>query len=495
MSGRQPEDLEARLAEREQELADLRAANAALAGEIRAMRDETAATLGEIDALVARQREVARDTAEAAAVLATMKASTIWRILEAYRSLRLQVRARGMQWRGLRARAAFAARRHDVPQTVRDAPLGVNVSGYITTESGMGEAARASIRSLEAVGIPMTLSNVASFLRQQDQSFAGFTDANPHPFNLVHLNADNMLAFAAARGPRYFRNRYTIGYWFWELSKWRDDWLSAFNHVDEVWVATEFTRACLAEVSPVPVVRMPLPVVLPSPPPLGRAHFGLPETGAVFLLTFDVSSQTERKNPLAVIRAFRRAALPRGAATLVLKYTNAEYDRDAVRRFHEEAEGLDVTMIDGYLGRDELTALMNVADCYVSLHRAEGFGLTMAEAMLLGKPVIATNYSGNVDFMTGDNSYLVDYRTVPVTRDYGPYLRGFVWAEPDIVQAAQAIRDVALERGEAIEKGRRAQHDMRTLHSPAQTGPRVRERLEAIQRGNTQIPTPNSQGT
>jgi glycosyltransferase involved in cell wall biosynthesis len=478
-----PDDLQARLAERERELADAREASAALAAEIRALRDETAATLSEIDAVVARQREVARDTAEAAAVLATMKASNIWRALEAYRAIRLKLRARGMQWRGLRAKAAFAARSHDVPAAVRQATLGMNVSGYLTTESGMGEAARASIRSIEAAGIPMTLSNVASFLRQQDQTHTQFTDDNPHPFNLVHLNADNMLAFAAARGRRYFKDRYTIGYWFWEMSKWRDDWLSAFNYVDEVWVATEFTRACLAEVSPVPVVRMPLPIVLPDPPPLGRAHFGLPDTGVVFLLTFDVSSQTERKNPLAVIRALRRAALPRGAATLVLKYTNAEYDREAVRRFHEEAEGLDVTMIDGYLGREELTALMNTADCYVSLHRSEGFGLTMAEAMLLGKPVIATNYSGNVDFMTDDNSFLIDYRIVPVTRDYGPYMRGFVWADPDVVQAAEANREVVYARNTAIEKGRRAQHDMRTLHSPAQTGPRVRTRLEEIQRG------------
>src|SRR5262249_1493244 len=122
--------------------------------------------------------EVARDTAEAAAVLATMKGSMIWRALEAYRGLRLRLRARGMQWRGLRARVALATRRREVPAAVREAPTGVNVSGYITTESGMGEAARASIRSLEAAGLPMTLSNVASFLRQQDQTFTRFTDDN-----------------------------------------------------------------------------------------------------------------------------------------------------------------------------------------------------------------------------------------------------------------------------------------------------------------------------
>jgi glycosyltransferase involved in cell wall biosynthesis len=452
---------------------------------LRDLRDEIETTIREIDAIVVRQRDVARDTAEAAAVLASIRAGYIWKMLQAYRSLRLYARGKTMRWRGLRARAVSATRNRDLPAAVRDLPLGVNVAGYLSTESGMGEAARASIRSLEAAGVPMVLTNVASRLRAQDLSYTTFTNENPHPFNLVHLNGDNMTAFAADRGRAYFRNRYTIGYWFWELSKWRDDWLEGFNHVDEVWVASEFTRQCLAEVSPVPVLVMPLPFVLPEPPPLGRAHFGLPEDHTIFLLTFDVSSQTERKNPLGAIRAFRRAALPRGTATLVLKYTNAEYDRDAVRRFHEEAEGLGVAMLDGYMSRAELSALMNVSDCYLSLHRGEGFGMTMGEAMMLGKPVIATNYSGNVDFMTTDNSYLVDYRIVPLTKDYGPYMRGFVWAEPDVPQAAQFIREVAQNRTAALEKGRTAKRDMLATRLPVHTGAGMRARLEAIRTGVT----------
>jgi glycosyltransferase involved in cell wall biosynthesis len=444
--------------------------------------EDVRATLAEIDAVIARQREVAKDTAEAAAVLAAMKASVTWRSLEMYRAARLYLRARGMQWRGTRARAAFAAKPRGIHAAVRELPVGLNVAGYLSTESGMGEAARASIRSIQAAGLPFVLTNVESKLRNQDLTFTTFTDANPHPFNLVHLNGDNMAAFAAARGKAYFRDRYTIGYWFWELSRWRDDWMDGFNHVDEVWVASEFTRACLADVSPLPVTVVPLPFVLPDPPSLGRAHFGLPDPSTLFLLTFDVSSQTERKNPLGAIRAFRRAALPRGSAALVLKFTNAEYDRDAVRRFHEEAEGLDVIMLDGYMSRPELTALMNACDCCLSLHRSEGFGMTIGEAMLLGKPAIATNYSGNVDFMTDENSYLVDYRTVPLTRDYGPYMRGNVWAEPDLAQAGRFMRDVALNPAAAREKGRIARRDMLRDRMPEATGGAIRTRLEAIRR-------------
>src|SRR5258708_665438 len=205
-----------------------------------ALRDEVEAALKEIDAVVARQREVARDTAEAAAVLATIKASRTWKTLEAYRAARLYLRAKGMRWRGLRARAVSATRTRGIPRAVRERPLGVNLAGYLSTESGMGEAARASIRSLEAAEVPMALTNVGSRLRTQDLSYTTFTGDNPHPFNLVHLNGDNMAAFAAAPGRAYFRDRYTIGYWFWELAKCRDDWLQGFHHVHEGWVATQF---------------------------------------------------------------------------------------------------------------------------------------------------------------------------------------------------------------------------------------------------------------
>ncbi len=375
-----------------------------------------------------------------------------------------------------------------VPRFVRTAPVGVNVSGYLDTESGMGEAARASIRSVQAAGLPLALNNVPSRLRAQDRSHAdAFITANPHPFNLVHLNADNMGWFAASRGRRYFRDRYTIGFWFWELSTFRDEWLPFFGYVDEVWVATEFGRTTIQACTSLPVVRMPLPIVLPPAPALSRAHFGLPAHGTVFLYAFDVSSQTERKFPVAAIRAFRRAALPREAAVLVLKFTNAEYDRDAVRRLTEEAAGLNVVMLDGYMDRAELTGLLRTADCYLSPHRAEGFGLTLLEAMSLGKPVVATNYSGNVDFMTSDNSYPVDYRLVALTRNYGPYMRGAVWADPDLDQMGAIIRHIAEHPDEARARGARAKADVERDWAPAVTGARVRGRLESIREGRTAI--------
>ena len=442
----------------------------------------------ELEDLLTRRQAVLQDSAAVIARMEAIRDSNSWRALEVYRRLRVRLGISGASATALQAmlRSRRATRR--VPSFVREAPIGVNVSGYLDTESGMGEAARASIRSIQATGLPVALNNVPSRLRAQDRSHVdAFVTGNPHPFNLVHLNADNMGWFAAGRGRRYFRDRYTIGFWFWELSTFPDEWLPFFGYVDEVWAATEFIRASVQAATPLPVVRMPLPVVLPPAPPLSRAHFGLPGTGAVFLYIFDVSSQTERKFPLAAVRAFRRAALPPEEGVLVLKFTNADYDRDAVRRLHEEAAGLNVVMLEGYMDRAELTGLLQLADGYLSPHRSEGFGLTLLEAMSLGKAVVATNYSGNIDFMTPENSYPIDYRLVALTRDYGPYKRGAVWADPDLDQMGAVIRQIAEHPEHALARGARAKSDVERDWTPSVTGSRVRERLEAIRQGRTAV--------
>jgi glycosyltransferase involved in cell wall biosynthesis len=445
-------------------------------------RAETNLLDDELSGLRRRHDELLAEAIQLEASIAAVRSSHTWRLLQVVDRLRRRarrVRARFVWLAGSVARRGF----HRVPHNVRRAPLGVNVAGYLAAESGMGEAARASVRSLSAAGIPAALNHVASFLREQDRSHEAFDKENPHPFNLVHLNCDNMAAFRAARGRAYFRNRYTIGYWFWELSRFRDEWLTTFQYVDEVWVASEFGRQALLPHAPVPVIRMPLSVVSGPARPFDRAAIGIRPDTFVFLFMFDVSSQFERKNPIAVIQAFRDAGFRSGEAALILKYTNPEYDYAAVRRLAAESRGLSVTLLDSYMHREELTGLIAAADCYVSLHRSEGFGLTLAEAMAAGKPVVATGYSGNCDFMTEDNSYLVDYRIEHLTRDHGPYPAGFEWAEPDIAQAATIMRRVLEDQDGARRIGARAAADMATLRNPRVTGEAMRARLDAIRAG------------
>ena len=226
------------------------------------------------------------------------------------------------------------ARRRGVPAFVRTAPLGVNVAGYLDTESGMGEAARASIRSLEAAGIPVALNNVASRLRKQDASYAQRLRRR-QPASVQPRAPERRQHGVVRRGARPRLLQVALHDRLLVLGAGRRSARTGCRSSATSTKSGPRATSCATRIaawSPVPVVRMPLPIVLPPFPPLGRAHFGCPTRATVFLYVFDVSSQTERKNPAGAIDAFRRAGFARDEAVLVLKFTNAEYDREAVRR-------------------------------------------------------------------------------------------------------------------------------------------------------------------
>jgi hypothetical protein len=226
-------------------------------------------------------------------------------------------------------------------------------------------------------------------------------------------------------------------------------------------------------------VRIP---VQPTPPePRTRADLRLPEDKFLFLFSFDYLSVFDRKNPLAVIEAFRRAFEPGVGAALVLKCINHDRDPESHAALLEAASGHpDVEVVDRYMSSSDNNSLTSLCDCYVSLHRAEGFGLVMAEAMWLGKPVIATGYSGNLDFMTPANSLLVDHRLIPIGPGMGPYPAAGEWAEPDVGHAATLMRQLFDDRDAARELGSKAAADIRRTHSPRAAGEIVHRRLESI---------------
>src|SRR5688572_2200374 len=469
------------------ELVELQAAYAQLLREAEALRLQAADTTRELLRVIEEQRTLLEESLAMAATAAAIEASNSGRLSRAMAVVRRRVRDVRMRARQRQALRAVRSRPSHVPPAVKSAPLGVNSSGYLNAESGMGEAARCSVRALARIGVPFALNNVRGPQRTTDASFTDFTNDHPHPFNLVHLNADNMDAFARDRGPGYFKDRYTIGYWFWELEQFRPDWLPAFQLVDEVWVASEFSRAAIGANAPVPVVHVPLGLETPVPGPFGRAHFGLPAHPFIFLYTFDVSSQIERKNPIGAIRAFRQAGFDHDEAVLLLKFTNGHTDRAAVRRLAEAAAGLNVTLLDVVLSRPEVSALMHCTDACFSLHRAEGFGMTIAEQMLLGRPAIATGYSGNMDFMTPDVARLITAPPVHLTRDCGPYLRGYVWADPDIAEAAKAMVDLVRTPGLAADLGARGRAHVQRVLDPARAAALMVNRLQQIQAGHVRV--------
>ncbi|HVF78637.1 MAG TPA: methyltransferase domain-containing protein [Solirubrobacteraceae bacterium] len=373
------------------------------------------------------------------------------------------------------------------------ASLGVNAVGYLRGGLGLGQAARLYVQALHAAGVPVRTTTVDVDLpdvvgpdgrraQVKTMDFADLHAGGELPFNLVCVNAPELPALHASLGPEFFEDHYTIGVWAWEVDVVPPSWDRAFGLVDEIWVYSRYVQEIISNVSPVPVVRVPLPVV--APPPGGDiTDLRLPD-GFTFLFLFDFYSTLTRKNPLGLIDAFTRAFAPGEGPQLVLKSHNGDFKPEQFARLREAAgERPDIYIVDRFLESAELAALMRHADCYVSLHRAEGFGLTLGETMALGKPVIATGFSANLDFMTPENSYLVRHRETLVGSDGENYPARGTWAEPDLDHAAQLMREVWCEQDEACARGARAQREIAEHFSLEAVGRVAFERLKRLESG------------
>jgi Glycosyl transferases group 1 len=377
--------------------------------------------------------------------------------------------------------AAFVPGGSLVP--LRDRPWGVNVVGYFRSELGTGEAARQVVSALDTKGIPvLPIHGQTIPLSRQGHSYETATPADAaFPVNVICINADVLPEFAAQAGADFFAGRYSVGLWFWEVSRFPEQWRGSFSLLEEVWAPTEHVAQALRPLATVPVNTVRIPVRSPALAPRSRAELGLPDEQFVFLFSFDYLSVFERKNPLAVIEAFRLAFAPGEGAHLVLKCINHEHDpRAHADLCRAAAAHPDIDVIDRYMSPSDNSGLTALSDCYVSLHRAEGFGLGMAEAMALGKAVIATGYSGNLDFMNAANSMLVDHRLVPIGPDAPPYPPAGEWADPNVEHAAALMRQLFDDPAGARELGVKAAADITRTHSPAAAGEILNRRLESI---------------
>ena len=360
---------------------------------------------------------------------------------------------------------------------------GVNLAGYLGSELGVGEAARQVLSALETAGVTAVPIDVPVDAAELPRAISGLSESDaPCDFSLVCVNADMLPAVAAAASPELLERRRSAGLWFWEIEEFPERWQDSFDHVDEVWAASDFVADSIRAVAPIPVRTIRVPVLPIAPADVSRAELGMPE-GFCFLYIFDFRSVFRRKNPLAAIEAFRRAFRPGEGASLVIKTIGGESaPRDAATLTKAAASHPDVHLIDGVVGAAEKNAMLAACDCYVSLHRSEGLGLTIAEAMYFGKPAIATNYSGNLDFMSEDNSYPVRFNLAPIGPDSGPYPPRARWAEPDVVDAARLMRAAFDDPTAAAARGRRAATDIRATHSPAAAGKLIAAHLAAARR-------------
>ncbi|HET9058892.1 MAG TPA: methyltransferase domain-containing protein [Acidimicrobiales bacterium] len=370
------------------------------------------------------------------------------------------------------------------PSAAEPSKPGIRVAGYFTTESGVGELGRLTIATVREADLPLSTYLESSSVSRQAHPFDGRAD--DYDVNLICVNADELPNFARRVGRTFFDDHYTIGLWAWELEQFPEAFSAAFDHVDEVWGISSFVRDAIAATTNKPVFAFPLPILDPLPGvgtssaglPPSKASFDLPDS-FTFLYCFDLLSIFERKNPLGLVEAFKRAFTRDEGPILAIKVLNSDLEPASMRRLLDAVAGReDIKVIDGYLDHDLNRALMQAADCYVSLHRSEGFGLTMAEAMAMGKPVIATGYSGNLDFMDDETSYLVSWRPGFVPFGCQPYPAGARWAEPDLDHAASLMRRVYDRPAEAEAIGARARESVLSKYGVGVRAAFVAERYQ-----------------
>ncbi len=375
------------------------------------------------------------------------------------------------------------------------------LAGYPFVPIGVGEHLRASIRSCRAVGLPCQVLDVYDREANQHEVIADpdrESDIGRHQvarpgdgINIFHINGAEVAPVLARIGPASLERGYNIIVPVWELSRYPDPWARELEKFDEIWAASRFIADTIGAAVSTPIHYMGQPA---EPHPvcfLGRRSFHLPEDRYLFLFFFDIASYIQRKNPYAGLSAFRRLLelRPLAPVDFVVKLNNAHFagreNQDYAKLLEFLAPFRDrVHLIDRVLTDNEIQNLIRCCDSFLSLHRSEGFGRGMAEAMYFGKPVIATGYSGNEDFMRPDTALGVDYRLVPVGPDAYPFGEGQHWASADVEQAARHMVRLVDDPAWGRALGRRASQHIRRHFSYLAVGLRYRARIEAILGGH-----------
>jgi glycosyltransferase involved in cell wall biosynthesis len=344
------------------------------------------------------------------------------------------------------------------------------VGGALGTASGLGESARLCLNALRALGWDAGHADISEFFLRPDLKapLPGRAAAPGDGGTLIqHVNGPFMPYVALRLGRAFLAGRRIIGYWAWELPRMGPDWARGLGQVHEIWVPSRFTAASLPSGVTVPVKIVPHPLA-GTPGARTRDRFGLTESAFVVLTAFDMGSSYTRKNPRAAVAAFRRAFGDDPGCLLLLKIGHPDDARWAMDDLNAAIAGMgNVRLFTETLSREDMTNLIASADTVLSPHRAEGFGLLPAEAMLQGIPVVATGWSGNLDFMTRDDSALIGFTMVPVADPQGTYdMAGAEWAEADVEEAASWLARLRADptlRRDLGQRGRAAAADKLSL--------------------------------
>lgn len=403
-------------------------------------------------------------------------------------------------------------------------PFGVNLIGHAFEMFGIGEDIRMAARALEAAGVPCCVINHpasnggACSDRSLEPLLCHDSAGAPYAFNLICMAAPIQARWLLQAGLNPLRERYTLTAWPWETQQWPKAWLPLLEVADELWPCSAFTAAALQEPAASAALHlqvMPMAAEVPDPDRFccpstrqaARARHGLPQEAVIIGYGFDLNSTAIRKNPMAALEAFQLAfPLPHLPATFGREIKNHPLSNQValmIKTFPPQAESAEwhwlqlraaedprIHLVVANLERDELLALYGCCDVFLSLHRSEGFGRGMAEALQLGVYVIATAYGGNTDFCTGPLAHPVRCQEVPIPRGAYPCADGHVWGEPDLEHAAELMRQVAARRLALAKDHEAAASDpsrdpsvlaaYRQRFSWAAAGARYRARLEKL---------------
>lgn len=362
-------------------------------------------------------------------------------------------------------------------------PDGINYIGFIQGEIGLGQSCRLIAAALDKSPIDFTVFNFEqiSAMRHNDHSWDHkITNKTPYNINLFHLNPPELALAYLTMDEDTWKDKYNIAFWLWELEEFPTEWLPSLALVDEIWTPADFVTDNFRKVTDKPVLTIPYPVSAPTSDAFDRTYFGLPQERFLFLTMYDCNSTIERKNPLGSIEAFKRAFDKDDPNVgLVIKVNNPQ--QKDIDRIKEIIEGYrNVFLIAKTISKVEVNSLIRCCDVYVSLHRAEGYGLPMAEAMVLGRVVIGTNWSANTEFMNHSNSCLVDFTIVELQEDYVMYKKGSHWAQPDVDQASQYMIRCVSDKDYYSNLARSAKEHMATFNSVDIAAQRINQRILEI---------------
>lgn len=358
-------------------------------------------------------------------------------------------------------------------------PFGINLIGSFSQDSGLGQSCRLVAKLIEKADIPHSFIDFTlnDELVGNNKEFQNkLSDEYKYGVNLLHINMHEFDRSFLKIGKDKFDYHYNIAYWLWEMNEFPKEWIPLINVLDEIWTPSEFVSEAIRKVTDKPVRTIPYLVEAPYEDKYDRKYFGLPEDKFLYLMLFDSNSISERKNPKGVVKAFKEAFPNKDKEVgLVIKIGNAK--EKELEELKKELESYNTYFIDSRLSKVEVNSLVRDVDVYVSLHRAEGYGLVLAEAMLLGTPTIATNYSANIEFQNKENSCLVDYKLIKVGKDIYPYKKDYLWADPDITQASEYMKRLYLDKdfyNSILEKCKEGNNQEIQLSN------RIKERLKEI---------------